>query len=44
MLYEQNYTIAGAKKKLREEVNQRRVSTKVNDLLREILSGLKSIK
>src|SRR3972149_6656034 len=44
MLYEQNYTIAGAKKKLREEVNQRRVSTKVNELLREILSELKSIK
>ena len=44
MLYEQNYTISGAKKKLREEVNQRRVSTKVNELLHEILSELKSIK
>ncbi len=44
MLYEQNYTISGVKKKLKEEVNQRRVSTKVNELLREILSELKSIK
>jgi DNA-binding transcriptional MerR regulator len=43
MLYEQNFTIAGAKKKLREEMNQRRVSTRVNELLREILNELKSI-
>ena len=44
MLYEQNFTIAGAKKKLKEEANQKRVSTKVNVLLHEILSELKSIK
>jgi DNA-binding transcriptional MerR regulator len=43
MLYEQNFTIAGAKKKLREEMNQRRVSTRVNELLHEILNELKSI-
>ncbi len=44
MLYEQNYTISGAKKKLREELNRRRVSTKVNELLHEILDELKSVK
>ncbi|MCI0454129.1 MAG: MerR family transcriptional regulator [Candidatus Dadabacteria bacterium] len=44
MLYEQNYTISGAKKKLREELNRRRVSTKVNELLHEILNELKSVK
>lgn len=44
MLYEQNFTIAGAKKKLKDEENQKRVSTKVNDLLHEVLSELKSIK
>ena len=44
MLYDQNFTIAGAKKKLREEMNQKRVSTRVNELLREVLNELKSIK
>ncbi len=44
MLYEQNFTITGAKKKLKEQGNQKRVSTKVNVLLHEILSELKSIK
>ena len=44
MLYVQNFTIAGAKKKLKEEANQKRVSTKVNVLLHEILSELKSMK
>ena len=44
MLYDQNFTIAGAKKRLREEMSQKRVSTRVNELLREILSELKSIK
>ena len=44
MLYEQSFTIAGAKKKLKEESNQKRVSTKVNVLLHEILGELKSIK
>ena len=44
MLYEQNFTIAGAKKKLKEEANQKRVSTKVNVLLHEVLAELKSIK
>ena len=44
MLYEQNFTIAGAKKKLKEEASQQRVSTKVNVLLHDILSELKSIK
>lgn len=44
MLYEQNFTIAGAKKKLKEEENQKKVSTKVNVLLHEVLSELKSIK
>ena len=43
MLYVQNFTIAGAKKKLKEEANQKRVSTKVNVLLHEILSELKSM-
>jgi hypothetical protein len=44
MLYEQSFTIAGAKKKLKEEANQKRVSTKVNVLLHEVLGELKSIK
>ncbi len=44
MLYEQNFTITGAKKKLKEQDNQKRVSTKVNVLLHEVLSELKSIK
>jgi DNA-binding transcriptional MerR regulator len=44
MLYEQNFTIAGAKKKLKDEENQKKVSTKVNVLLHEVLSELKSIK
>lgn len=44
MLYDQNFTIAGAKKKLKEEASQKRVSTKVNVLLHEILGELKSIK
>ena len=44
MLYVQNFTIAGARKKLKEEANQKRVSTKVNVLLHEILSELKSMK
>ena len=44
MLYVQNFTIAGAKKKLKEEANQKRVSTNVNVLLHEILSELKSMK
>ena len=44
MLYVQKFTIAGAKKKLKEEANQKRVSTKVNVLLHEILSELKSMK
>ncbi len=44
MLYDQNFTIAGAKKRLREEMNQKRVSTRVNELLREILNELKSVK
>lgn len=44
MLYEQSFTIAGAKKKLKEESNQKRVSTKVNVLLHEILGELKTIK
>ncbi|HXG30656.1 MAG TPA: MerR family transcriptional regulator [Thermodesulfobacteriota bacterium] len=43
MLYEQSFTIAGAKKKLKEEMNKKRVSTKVNELLHEILNELKSI-
>ncbi len=44
MLYEQNFTITGAKKKLKEQDNQKRVSTKENVLLHEVLSELKSIK
>lgn len=44
MLYDQSFTIAGAKKKLKDEANQRRVSTKVNVLLHEVLGELKSIK
>jgi len=44
MLYDQNFTIAGAKKRLREEMNQKRVSTRVNELLHEILNELKSLK
>jgi len=44
MLYEQSFTIAGAKKKLKEEVGQKRVSTQVNVLLHDILGELKSLK
>ncbi len=44
MLYNQNFTIAGAKKRLREEMNQKRVNTRVNELLREVLNELKSIR
>ncbi|MGH7901350.1 MAG: MerR family transcriptional regulator [Thermodesulfobacteriota bacterium] len=44
MLYEQNFTIAGAKKKIREEDSQERIHTKVNHLLHDLLSELKSIK
>jgi len=44
MLYEQNFTIAGAKKKIREKDRQDRIHTKVNDLLHDLLSELKSIK
>lgn len=44
MLYEQNFTIAGAKKKLREENNQEKAKTNVDGLLHEILSELKAIK
>ena len=43
MHYEQSFTIAGAKKRLKEENGQKRISNKVNELLREILVELKSI-
>ena len=44
MLYEQNFTIAGAKKKIREEDSQNRVHTRVIDLLHGLLSELNSIR
>jgi len=44
MLYDQNFTIAGAKKKLKDDLGKRRSTVKVNDLLHDILGDLKSIK
>ena len=44
MLYEQNFTIAGAKKKIREDDSQNRIHTRVNDLLHDLLSELNSIR
>lgn len=43
MLYEQSYTIAGAKKKLREE-NQGNSQSEEKEFLRELLSELKTIR
>ena len=44
MLYEQNYTIAGAKKKLKEELNQVDDKTDDQHLIEELLKELKSLK
>jgi len=44
MLYDQNFTIAGAKKKLKEEISQRRVSSKSTELIHELLNDLRAVK
>jgi len=44
MLYDQNYTIAGAKKKLKEEASNKRGTSKATDLLHELLNDLKTVK
>ncbi|NIP29757.1 MAG: MerR family transcriptional regulator [Candidatus Dadabacteria bacterium] len=46
MLYEQNFTIAGAKKKLREEESESKVPSVKSDkqFLRDMLNELKSLK
>lgn len=44
MLYEQNYTIAGAKKKLKEESNQVEEKSDDKHLIEELLKELKSLK
>lgn len=44
MLYEQNFTIAGAKKKLREESNQVEEQEDDKHLINELLKELKSLK
>lgn len=44
MLYEQNFTIAGAKKKLREESNQVEEQDDDKHLINELLKELKSLK
>ena len=44
MLYEQNYTIAGAKKKLKEESNQDEEKSDDKHLIEELLKELKSLK
>lgn len=44
MLYDQNFTIAGAKKKLKEEASQKKTTSKSTDLLHELINDLKSVK
>ena len=44
MLYEQNYTIAGAKKKLKEESSQVEDKNDDKHLIEELLQELKSLK
>lgn len=44
MLYEQNFTIAGAKKMLREEMNQEKSLSKEARILQTILNDLKELK
>ena len=46
MLYEQNFTIAGAKKKLSEEKSESKVPSVKSDkqFIREMLNELKSLK
>lgn len=43
MLYEQNFTIAGAKKMLREEIHQDASFSKDEQILQDILSDLKAL-
>ncbi len=44
LLYKENFTIAGAKKKIKEEVRNKYSGTDVNVLLHEILGELRSIE
>ncbi len=44
MLYEQNYTIAGAKKKLKEEITSNDSKSDDQHLIEELLTELKSLK
>ncbi len=44
MLYEQNFTIAGAKKMLREEMREAGTVKRETRILEEILNDLKSLK
>jgi DNA-binding transcriptional MerR regulator len=44
MLYEQNFTIAGAKKMLRDELSAKGGRSKETQILEEILSELKSLR
>ncbi len=44
MLYEQNFTIAGAKKMLRDELKEKGAISKETRFLEEILNDLKSLK
>jgi len=44
MLYEQNYTIAGAKKKLKEEFTSTDSKSDDQYLIEELLTELKSLK
>ncbi len=43
MLYEQNFTIAGAKKMLREEIDEEKTHSKETRILQEVLNDLKSL-
>lgn len=44
MLYEQNFTIAGAKKMLRDELSAKGSRSKETQILEEILNELKSLR
>lgn len=44
MLYEQNFTIAGAKKMLREEMTQKKTFSKETRVLQGILNDLKALR
>ena len=44
MLYEQSYTIAGARKKLKDEQNEGSPQSAENNLLNELLNELRTIR